>query len=429
MVAIHIGRFSVDCPTDVTLDGDRVTFSGEQRADAAVGLARRAQCIGLVRDLDDPVTAVVADELDSSLNGFYRVVGAAAQPLVGRAYRTTADPDEGTFTWSVTLERLRSTFTNPLLEVHTVAQLIANDHTITAPTDHTIISVPDNTQNAGADYTGIPSSNRSGAGLGGIDGASYSLNTSSNMSDFSGVVSYIADPATYYSTPACRFEIKVGGSWYPIPGRNIPDGIQAWRMHNGHAVLSSDTTDSDALAVGAVDAAGTDFADFELLAGRVSTGTFTPSNSSAPKFRDEGPFLLRNSPDLVVVRTRSMAETFTWVLRRGHMFVTLHTYNPGGNVRGLGTADTGEDGTAITGGVIADDTRGDSSNLVLVCSTSEDVALTNRTGISEDSGTDTSALYALGLSRNVSSGNTGHYDSFLEMFLGNTQFTTRVVIR
>lgn len=349
---IDLGRSS---PQVWTSDGTRARIRGTVRESTAGGFAAAMyQLKGLLRNVDERSGVPVVPSSDSSLAGFYRVVGGDVEvtPAGYRSYWAN---------YTLELESLQGR-ASPQIESRLLGALRTNSHSIAVgttvpwwatPTDATMDYVP-----------GATVQTRTG------EGGSVKVAYTTDGTLFLNSTRTMQCGASDYYDMCARVEVFDGTSWRMMKGREIGSATAAsttgWRLTNdlmrvvyggGNALLSLTHYSSAALA-------WQNTKTYELTRG-ITGGTIQAL----------GPFttvsILRNAPECVILRLGVEQDSTTYpaqinvdlCLRRGAMWVDATVTRAPGQVSSTESASVDfplgvrrsstEAGTSHTSGVHA----------------------------------------------------------------------------
>lgn len=344
-MSLLLGRL----PSTIALDPARtrvrrgeVTFDGTFVTTSSAEVVAMVEMLTGMPSIDEPVIPVVYDEQDE-LNGFYVVENVDV----------TLAPDSidnGHFEWSVDLREVPDR-AHPAIESMLIGGFRPNDRSIVAADADAWHVVPDAT----LDYS-LSSSPDVGAVL------SVTTETGqvrlANIYDQSGVRRQIATwsvPPEDYYVGAAVLEQKLGGTWYPVTGREIAATATAWRITNGYVRLTSVEGDATRLDLEAWSTTWRTSRTFQM-----EVDALVPF--ADPELRLMSTAVVRNAPEEVILRTvwtfgdgnSTMApQVIDLRLRRGAPIVDFTwTTKAGTNMGrpGILTWDTTPTWTSITGG-------------------------------------------------------------------------------
>jgi hypothetical protein len=324
-----IGRCSLaSAPYDQSHSGDRLSFSidivGLALAEAKV---RRQQLLGLVNNADEEVVPFTSSD-DSDLDGFYRVSSVQVDPTI--VYLR-----DGTMRCQISMERVGGGYAKPTFEIGIVA---APRYRVGVGTLNPSGAV--NWLVSGMTY-GVGESG--GYGFAGTVAPMYDatrdlvtatgtivkIDAFSTLatSGSSGLLACYAAPADAYAG-AALIEQSVGGTWYPVVGRQIPRSLgRGWRISNGLVRLSLSQSTLGSLLI---EVWGGSAWESSPLLNRRDTGDanagyyglIDPNSGSDTTAVD--PVIIRNSVDTVTVRIPQAASMYeTYSISRGQPFASL----------------------------------------------------------------------------------------------------------
>lgn len=235
-MGMTIGRADISrCVRDLQFAGDRLTVAGQfEGSSVTAAKALRQQLLGLVDNQDEPVIPVTSD-LDDELDGFYRVLSVSASPERRRGYRETG-ATAGRHDFSVQLERVTGGFAVAPVEIVQLTPGRVTDHTNsdTNSTRYGALAADRDTESQSPFFFGTASS---------ADGDLLILQANT-LPDASTLYVHrcFARPERYY-WGAATLEVLRDGNWWPVVGRQLPSGVERWRLSNGivRATLSGST--------------------------------------------------------------------------------------------------------------------------------------------------------------------------------------------
>lgn len=369
-MSLTIGR----CGLDVTLadhasmssSGDRISLTGVFRASSlADAKVLRQQLLGHVNNRDEPVVPVTSS-YDTTIDGFYRVLGASVDlDVQGNDYGNFRFP------YSVELERVSGTY-NPLLERTHLAALRTNSHAIVLASVVEFFGVP--SRSSAASVTNYTSESRTSAD--GVTLFFYNVNpnipvivssTALNPSELP-----TADAAWYDS--GCILESKWAdnATYRAVTGRQMPvrisNGVRPghdWRISNGFVRVMPAATTGAANSGCDISVEHYDGAQWDT--GKRYTFTLeTVALASAKSFSQVT--VLENNTACVVIRLAVEDNDRAWLLdirlRRGSRFIECRwSLSSTGVV--VVARDSAEAATALTGGIRATSNDGGGNRFVL----------------------------------------------------------------
>lgn len=357
-MSFTIGRASLPAdPSSARWSGDQLTITGwispTTANDTNHAYALRQQLLGLVNNPDEQVFPCTFS-VDANWDGYYYVnsVSVDGNPSLMEI--------QGRMPYSITLTKIPG-YGKPLIEVVTGLVVRTNTFGIATPTG-IVASIPSVAGNVeDQDFTAF-SASTSATQTAEDGGYIYPYQSAAPVS--TNVGSYFIPPAYYYKA-SCKIEVKYGSTYYPVVGNQIPSATAGnWRLSNGLVRVSPTNTTNALVEVwtgaawesqefGVTISAGTATQEFTGSAG-AGIGYFTPT-------------VLRNTPDVVVLRLRNQFRTYSLMITRGGRLVTLSwALNNATLDIGMTPVPTAAS-TAITGGLrrTANDASG---NRFVICS-------------------------------------------------------------
>lgn len=416
-MSVSIGRAALNDLYGLSVRGDRVSFRTEIDFGSVDRMkAVRQQLAGLVANRDEEVVPFAWSE-DSSLDGFYRVIGVDV-PSSDMALSTGWISDV-----QIELERIPG-FGNPTFEVTAQSVVRTNGHGVTAPSG-IIASALVNSGNYYDLRPSLLSATQSSQKVddGGSGGTLYTWKATAPVALTA--YRYSTPPSEYYDG-TCMVEAKFGSSWYPITGRQFPRGRQ-WRISNGFVRL-----------VSSEGAAGELYGKFEvfdqyslawesqLVAHAASSGTSgqyigAPGGTAVIAT----PTILRNSPEQVAVKVTDFYNgEWTYSLQRG-AWVVVTSWTLGTAAKwGTGFAPSAyAASTSFTGGVAR--TSNDANGNRMVFGVAEAMTADTTNGYCYQSSFATSGTAWWG----IDYGGGGRTTVLRDEFLAAASVRQRVVIR
>ncbi len=343
-MSLQIGRVSLPRTAEASLNGRTLNMSGSvQAASSAAAIALRQRLAGYVDNPDEPVVPLVWS-VDTTLNGYYRVLSATVTLDRDRSYVSRG---EYHFNWSATLDQVIG-FQAPLVEGRFVGATRSNAHSITSTSTRTWQGIPGDAVGyynpSGGDLVETLSSTSNGGEVGFLTTTSASAIASRNRY-FDLVPSFYTAPGDWYDASCCVFindHIAVG--------RQVQNTATSWVIANevvkvepgasaGQIKVSHWTTAWESVTY-------------------ALTHTTTPTNLTADPHTVS---VLRNSPECCVIRltydgtsvNAGFRYTLDISLRRGSRYAEF-MLDAGETVTVWGVARTAtEAATAITGGIRA----------------------------------------------------------------------------
>lgn len=347
MTTLTIGRFSMsDGPSAIRHDGDFLEL--ELQIDAATtstpaeAKVKRQQLLGMVDNPDESAFPVTFTD-DTDLDGFYTVLSVQCEPF-------EMFLNNGTMLANVSLKRVANGYQNPTVETTVVSQLATNSHSVISTTDHAIGAVWRSAEGLLLDTTNIESVlAASSQAFTTVDGVAIEVRPFADT-NVSGTWSIFAKPSTHYDPPSCAIEYKVGSTWYEAVGRQIPNGV-AWRINNG-------LTRVGVTAALPQTNITIEVADSSAWSGREVAGAGNIGGNA-------GPFIVRNSPELVSVKVATPSGFTVYTVWRGGTIVMMSQtqYIANANYLQVVTADGG---TNVTGGIRATSNDASGNRLVFL---------------------------------------------------------------
>ena len=339
-----IGRASfTDGPSFQSWDGDAlslgINITGVTLEQAKV---LKQQVLGLMNNPDESAIPVTCST-DSDLDGFYTVTAVQVEPV-------DSFLRNGVMLCSVGLVRVANGYQNPTVETTVVSQLATNSHGVLSTTDHAIGAVWRSADNLVLDVTNIISLlAASSQAFTTVDGVAIEVRPFADT-NVSGTWSIFAKPSTHYDPPSCAIEYKVGSTWYEAVGRQIPNGV-AWRINNG-------LTRVGVTAALPQTNITIEVADSSAWSGREVAGYGNIGGNA-------GPFIVRNSPEMVSVKVATTTGFTVYTVWRGGTIVMMSQtqYTANANYLQVVTADGGTD---VTGGIRATSNDASGNRLVFL---------------------------------------------------------------
>ena len=367
-----IGRASFsDGPSFQSWDGDAlslgINITGVTLEQAKV---LKQQVLGLMNNPDESAIPMTCST-DSDLDGFYTVTAAQVEP-------TEAYIQNGLMRCSLGLVRIANGYQNPTVETTAVSQLATNAHSVASTTDYGLLSAYKTSEASNVDLTGILSISASTSSITMVDGAGLTIYAANPNTNVSGYWSQFATPSTYYDPPSCAIEYLVGSTWYEAVGRQIPNGV-AWRINNGYVRIGATAALPEANVT-------VEVADTSAWVGRELT------NNNGDLGGKTGPFIIRNSPELVTVRVGTNSTHTFSVWKGGTIAMITQATNVADTLNVVFAS--GVAGTAITGGVRPSANDANGNRLTLLCRSAVTADTTN-TGITLTASA-TSAVFGVG---------------------------------
>lgn len=402
-----IGRCSFDnAPSFQSWDGDALSL-GINILPASLELAKvmRQQMLGLMNNPDESAIPVTCTT-DSDLDGFYAVSAVQVEPV--EAYITNK-----LMRCSVGLVRVANGYQNPTIETTVVSQLATNSHGVLSTTDYAIaVAYRQPDEDDLVDPTAMAS-----LFLGTIDIVETIDGDASVLplaaTNVSGTWSRFGDPSLYYSAPACKIEYKVGSTWYEAVGRHVPNGVP-WRISNGTVRIGPTSFPSTTVDIEVADSAAWVGTTLDL------TGTDGFGGVA-------GPFILRNSPDTVVVKVMSAYGKFiTFTVWRGGTIAMMAFTSSTATVFEIFSSPAVA-ATAITGGQRFTSADASGNILVLLGRGAVTVGATNLSIV--NTGNATSFVFGAGWVRDTATASIETYAGMLGQLCTPPQWRSRIAAR
>ena len=383
-------------------------------ATLAEAKAIAGQFLGLVNNPDEPVIPVISTA-DDDLTGFYVPVGVEID--AHRTYRASRLMEA-----AIGLRRIANGHRNPIAETYVMSRLATNAHGILSTTDHAIAAVED-VDSLRMDYRGLAGLLGTAETVTDVGGNALAIQKFADTNR-SGYYSQFITPGDYYTASGgCRIEFSTDGTnWFIAQGRGgVPNGA-AWRLSNGFVRIGTAGTLPQANVVFEV-------ADSNQYRG--SAGSETAVSGSFDLGGYEGPFILRNAPEMVVLRVHAFSGTYiTYTLWAGAT-IAMVSFTSGTATGFLlqNAVNTGT-GTAVTGGVrkTSNDTNG--NRLVLLSRSAVTATTTAPFGITLTTPA-TSGVFAIGSILNGTAASTSVYspEGMLGQLCTPPQWRRRIVAR
>jgi hypothetical protein len=216
-VTLSIGRATGLEVRSIQRSGDRVNIEGHVFGSESKVAAVIQQINGMLDNPDEPVFPVVWQS-DPTLDGFYFVTAANAE--LRRPHGSSGAAD-----YAVTLRRLPGGFQTPSFEV--AASSVVRSNSLGVVNDEP------NSISMWADADSPTHSAGTTSGYIRPAEGNASIICDVQTAPFLVYGTRFASPAKHYRT-ACRIEVNLGGTWYPIVGQQVPfDSIGKWRISNG----------------------------------------------------------------------------------------------------------------------------------------------------------------------------------------------------
>lgn len=359
-MTLYIGRNAIPSDPDVIgMDGDTLSLTFDLDTTEVTSANRIADMkykrhglLGIANNADEPVIPFTWDQ-DATFDGFYIPEGISVPStpaMLGNGYVPGC---------TAQLRRIQSFYT-PQFEV--VAQVVtrSNPHGVTVPVP-VILPVPNSSilnEWLPADYVGMPAlttiANRShqdvSPNLGG-----FASTTNNNATQYG--VAASASGALYswrYSTPPSRYYTgccsiygvdAATGLVFPIVGRKVPR-LTKWYITNGIVRLTS----GDGANEGTIDVwngAAWETAQVRHYMQPGSSVFAIGGHTTGGIFSRVA--IVKNSPELVIVRCYTPQVTFTYTIKRGDRFVECSWQNTQNANSPWGIEFVGKALTTLTG--------------------------------------------------------------------------------
>lgn len=333
---LTLGRCTGLIETNRTVAGDMVSIEGvtpDVSYDSLCGI--RQQLLGLIDNEDETVVPCTSSD-DPDFDGFYRPVSINVGHI--------GTQDDGAFTFSATLQQLRS-YSSSMFEVTVQSVLRANALGITAPA-HIIVCL---VRAVSRGVTLLPPNAGWVAASGTVAEGGVALNRMSR-STFDSIVRYsFGVPPSKFYLAGCKIERRYGAMWVPVNGRSIPDTTQGqWRISNGLIRFTLGATSVDPAVIEVWDNATAAWEPTSMFNGVSSLGI------GYDELYPDRLEVVRNSPETVIVRHTASDVQSSFSLNRGvhHIAWTRKESNNLGNLMGVKFA-TATASTALTAGIRA----------------------------------------------------------------------------
>jgi len=315
-MSMTIGRCSIardPYPGSFSQQGNVVSFRSDNGATSLTqSTALNQQLLGLIENWDED-TFPFTWSLDSTYDGFYKIRSVQVDPE--SVYITS-----GVSRFTITMERIGGGFSRPQFESIVQSVVRTNSHGVTAPAGLFLSWYAGTSTEADVAYSGIWS-------LTLADGA-HKWNTAFAPS---GPTSYyISSRAADYYYNSARLEVQYGSTWYPVVGQQIPLGTGVkWRISNGAVRLYPTSVSGDGrFTVEQYNAGSWSGREYGVITAASTFVNVTGTTSDASSVK-----VIKNSPEMVVVRLRQQAEAGAVVdiaLRKGDFHVEVNIYQPDG---------------------------------------------------------------------------------------------------
>jgi hypothetical protein len=321
MTLVTIGRFGQSFDVDANawdLDGDQVKASGYiGNTDRALLALARQQIVWLAPPETDEQGVPVTFSSDATQDGYYRVVDCSVPMDVGR-YTAKSLP------WSASLVRVPH-FQRPQIQVFSLGAVRGNVDSFIAGNVTPTVGYPGSLLTVTGATSSVPTSYASNNGDVKIDSDAAYHGTAGLES------LYRVAPTAYYNG-SVSVEQKIGGTWYPIVGREVKADAVDVRVNNGLirlAAYTDGTATSSGIQIESVYSSGT-------LWGAVKTFNFRRSGNTLVTSGAVNVEILRNKPEECGIRllypcinaTRATTLTVDITLRRGMRMADITMQTP-----------------------------------------------------------------------------------------------------
>ena len=428
-MTLTFGRAVLPDPSSVSSSGAFVTFSGMAYSSAATAANRaaevqmlEAQVLGMVGNPDEDAFPVVWSA-ESKWDGFYTEIDASWDWVNDGSGRVSVA------NWSITGRRLTSgTGDYANVEMSNSQVLRTNGHGTTSATT-ILYAIPTTIKDydaRGASFTGSVSRS--------FNGGTVTCLYNSLSSPTTGTIGLAQSSSAFYDG-TCSVEFQAADdAWYPLIGRKVPDGSAGrWRITNGCFRVQPSST------VGSLEACvynGSAWESVEFQGNFYNGSAHSAVNLAASTTEWLPPFILRNSPDAVVLSLIGVGATagrigMTMSLRRGAYHVEMVMRSPQGRPGLRATAATASTALATaTAGVRATSNDANGNRFVLMSAASCTNDTTNGRIYVNDATANVAYTFAMGVEYDGSSAASGNTSSnLLAQFLGMANVVTRVVAR
>lgn len=300
-MSLMVGRLSVLAEVaTVAWSGDQLELGFEispEDTGGDVDKARfMAQQVTALKNDQESIIPVVWDD-DDTMDGFYEVLDVVVTPRPLYLVNGISD-------CVVSLRRVGGGYAVAPVEILQLTPGRTTDHT-NSDTNSTRYAAfaSDVDYEAGASPFGIGTASSADGDLRVI--LAHTLPSASTLY----VHRYFARPARHY-WGAATMEVLWNGSWYPVVGRQIPSGVERWRLSNGiiRATLSGSTVGDlvfEKWDGSTWDTAGTMQRGYENSG--FTHGFFFGAENVDSTVQYVNPIVLRNDPFGVVVRVPQFA--------------------------------------------------------------------------------------------------------------------------
>lgn len=356
-MSLQIGRVSLPRTAEASLNGRTLSLSGSvQASTSAAAIALRQRLSGYVDNPDEPVVPLVWS-VDTTLNGYYRVLSATVVLDRDRSYVSRG---EFHFNWSATLEQVVG-FQAPLVEGRFVGATRSNAHSITSTSTRTWQGIPGDAVGYynpdGGSLTETLSSTSNGGEVAFMASTSGDAITQRNRY-FDLVPSFYTAPGDWYDASCCVFindQIAVG--------RQVQNTATSWVIAN-EVVKVEPGAGAGQIKVSHWTTAWESVTTYTLT----TTTSFT-SLTNQPHTVS----VLRNSPECCVIRltydgtsvNTGFRYTLDISLRRGSRYAEFYC-DSGATTAVWGIARTAATAaTALTGGIVRTSADADGNKFIL----------------------------------------------------------------
>ena len=317
-MSMTIGRCSLTedpSGSSLTVSGNVVSFSLREPASSVDDCkAKMQQLSGLLENMDEEVFPLTWTE-DATFDGFYKVLSLRLSPLP--VYLST-----GFFEFDITVQRIGGGFARPQFESIVQQVVRTNSHGVTAPAGFDLSWYAGTNTEADVAFSGIWN-------LTLAEGSQkwHTLNAPTGPTSY-----YVSTRAADYYLNTARVEVLYGATWYPVMGQQVPLGTGVnWRISNGAVRLyPTSVSGNGRFTVEAYRPAD------GLWIGKeygIITAASTFVNATGTSSDPGSLKIVKNSPEIVVVRVRQQAEAgaqFDFTLRKGDLWAELAVMQPTG---------------------------------------------------------------------------------------------------
>lgn len=419
-MAMTIGRATGLRPRRIARSGDSLTVEGTIEAASAAELRMRwAQLRGLVRNADEPVVPVTWD-VDSELDGFYAPISASVAPI------GIEGGSRGRF--SVSLERIAGGFVAPNIEVISGSIVRTNGHGITAPLTLVAARPGGSGYTAGYSYGPVLEAASVGAERTFITSDGLPALTSAYADGPIDITSYrLQLDAANAPIGRARVEVRRGGSWYEVVGRQAPvdDTSEPWRISNGIVRLTSCDPGVDNGKIERYDGGDWD-ASWDIRMLRNSTGWAIGGNEASNQNLARWA-IVRNSPERVVVQSVWRDFVLNYTISRGaqHVEVSWSSDVDNSYAWGVDLDVACTAGSAF--GIYQTTSPGSNFRALAAVAAAETVDTANGTVIPSSAAY--SGSFCIGVASSTTSNDPRSPDPIMEQFIGTNPTLQRFVAR